>query len=247
MGETSPNRRRSSAALKKGTAEFVLRFGGEDFHLLPDRALFWPRESVLVLSDVHLGKAETLQGLGIPIPAGDHLVDLDRIAVLLRATHATRVVILGDLIHQKRGLTDELLDLLHRFLSFMSSVDFTLILGNHERGAAEILSELPMRVLREDLRIGAVNFSHGHEHEEEEGPSGDESLLTVQGHLHPVTTLKDGSTKLRLPCFWLSGNRLVLPSFGVLTGGMEIKPGRKDRVFVAAGDHVFEKGGGQSS
>ena len=212
-----------------------LEVRGETLSLLADRALFWPKESLLCFSDVHLGKAESLQSLGLPIPSGDHLEDLGRIAQLLRATQAERVLILGDFIHQKRGLTEDLLAAMDKFLRFMQSVHFQLLLGNHERGSREILSRLPMQITEGDLQIGAFTFSHGHE----TAPANGDAFF-IQGHIHPGVILRQGSTRLRLPCFWLQDRALTLPAFGSLNGTWEVRQNRRERVFPTTGEKVFE-------
>ena len=39
--------------------------------LFADRALFWPRESALLIADLHLGKADTFRAAGIALPSGE--------------------------------------------------------------------------------------------------------------------------------------------------------------------------------
>ncbi len=219
---------------------FSIEVFGETLELRADRAVYLPHVKTLCLSDVHLGKAESLQGLGLPIPSGDHMVDLGRIAKLIRHSKAERVFILGDLIHQKRGMTEEIMETLGKFLKFLSSVRFELLLGNHERGAIKLLSQLPIQIHEGDLQEGTLRFSHGHEAGFE--PSGAQvpDLLTIQGHIHPVVMIREGSTKLRLPCFWLRENTLTLPAFGSMTGGWVVKKNRRDRIIATTGSKLFE-------
>ena len=47
--------------------------------LLDDKALYLPDEEALLVSDVHLGKAETFQSFGIPIPNQMNEENLDRL------------------------------------------------------------------------------------------------------------------------------------------------------------------------
>ena len=63
----------------------------------------------------------------------------------------------------------------------------------------------------------------------------------VSAHWHPVAKIADGKrTSLRLPCFLLRRNVLVLPSFGSFTGGALVDREEGDRLFVAPGDRVIE-------
>jgi hypothetical protein len=45
--------------------------------------------------------------------------------------------------------------------------------------------------------------------------------------------------RLSLACFWFQEHQVVLPSFGVTTGKVNIKPNPSDKVFVVAGEKVI--------
>ena len=60
----------------------ILKLKDQDFDLLPERAFYWPQEKILGLSDIHPGKAFTLQQAGIPVPSSDTEV-LVKIAQLI--------------------------------------------------------------------------------------------------------------------------------------------------------------------
>lgn len=197
----------------------------ELFQLLPEKALLWKKKNLLIFSDVHLGKAETFQSFGIPIPSSINLEDLNKMAGLIEQYEIQEVLILGDLIHHKSSWTEELFLTLQDFLIFHKHVKFKLLIGNHERGSMEFLKELPIEIIQGDYKVGSINFSHGHE--EVIGP-----CFTIQGHIHPVIVLRDGPVRLRLPCFVLDQQSLVLPSFGGFTGGYEIKVKPEHRIFV---------------
>ena len=49
--------------------EFVWQWRSEELVFLPQRALWRPQGHELLLADLHLGKAETFQAHGIPIPS----------------------------------------------------------------------------------------------------------------------------------------------------------------------------------
>ncbi|MBC7753171.1 MAG: DEAD/DEAH box helicase, partial [Moraxellaceae bacterium] len=46
-----------------------LNLRGETLELLPEKAFLWVEKAMLVLSDLHLGKADSLQAQGVPIPS----------------------------------------------------------------------------------------------------------------------------------------------------------------------------------
>lgn len=204
----------------------------EWLEMLPEKAVWWPREAALVLGDVHLGKATTLQKVGIPVPSLAS-EDLMRIAALIETYQPKRLIVLGDWIHHVSGWTESLLSEMFELLSRFREVSWDLVIGNHERGSGRHLSRLPFNLVEESLILGPFEFSHGH-------LSGSEKYFMIQGHVHPVVTLRDGSLSLRLPCFWLQSKSLTLPSFGDLTGGHEVPQSSPGRVFAVGTGEVFE-------
>src|SRR5215213_2758960 len=87
-----------------------IEFANESLHLLPDRAVYWPARSTLLVADVHFGKCATFRSLGVPVPAGSTQKDLARLTKLIELTSARRLVILGDLVHARAGRQDDMLD-----------------------------------------------------------------------------------------------------------------------------------------
>ena len=192
----------------------VIRWQGLRLELLPERALWEPSSGLLLLADVHLGKAEAFQASGVPLPSDGDLTNLNRLLTLAHTLRPKRVVVLGDLIHSRLGLTGELRQKL-RALPALLGCPLQLIGGNHEAGSW--LEGLPAEPPQAE---GALWLSH----EPMRPPAPD--LLNVCGHLHPVTLLGRGGDRLRLPCFALDRSRaqLQLPAFGRLTGGHPCDP-----------------------
>lgn len=205
----------------------------EEIELLPEKAFYWKKESLLGFSDVHLGKAESLQSYGIPVPSGSHHEDLKKISNLIEKTNAKKIVILGDFIHQKNSWTAELLNDLKLFFKAHDHVEWILLIGNHERGSISQLQQLPFHIVENDLNIGPFLLTHGHTQD------AAAKNFQIQGHVHPVVKLEQGSTRLRLPCFVVCENSLTLPSFGSLTGGYEMKPNPKQKVYAVTSSSVF--------
>ena len=195
--------------MSEGTGRSTgLSWHGCELQFLPERALWLEKEGLLLIADVHLGKAEHLQSHGIPLPSDGDAANLARIEQLVQRHQPQELLILGDLIHHPRSVATELHQrikaLLQRLPCSVSWVE-----GNHDRG-----SRLgPLHGLPSQQRHG-LWLSH----EPEPPPAG---LLNVCGHLHPVSILRQASDRLRLACFSYveSIPRLVLPAFGCLTGG----------------------------
>ncbi len=209
-----------------------INVAGEDLLLLPERAFFWPAKRTLGLADVHLGKAHSLQRLGIPIPAQAHRDDLDQIGELIDRLKPSNVVILGDFIHRKDSWSDSLIKMIDAFFAKFSDIRWSLVIGNHERGSKPYLTSLPFQIFEESLQIGPLTMAHGHQ------DSG--AGFAIVGHVHPAVSLRSGPTRLRLPCFVLDDKRLLLPSFGSLTGGFELEVTRDQRIFAVTPHEVFE-------
>lgn len=191
----------------KGSAQ--LQWQGHALELLPERAIWDPAQRLLLLADLHLGKAESFQAHGIPLPSDGDLGNLNRLLSLAERLKPAQVLVLGDLIHSRSGLTTELREKLSA-LPELLGCRLRLIGGNHDRGSwIAGLSAEP------SLAAGVWWLSHEPECAPEPG------CLNLCGHLHPVTILGRGHDRLRLPCFALDHQhrRLLLPAFGELTGG----------------------------
>ena len=94
--------------MQKTAANEIVLFG-QRLQLLEDKALYLPEAEALLVSDVHLGKAETFQSFGIPIASAINDENLSRLRALVAQTTAKRLFILGDLFHSKKSLVPEVL------------------------------------------------------------------------------------------------------------------------------------------
>lgn len=94
----SPDRPKHPGAIE-------IEFGDQQLALLPDRAVWWPLARTLFIADSHFGKAATFRAAGLPIPDATE-TDLARLDRLLQSTIARRLIVLGDLLHNKRGITE---------------------------------------------------------------------------------------------------------------------------------------------
>ncbi|MFZ0408944.1 MAG: ligase-associated DNA damage response endonuclease PdeM [Cyanobium sp.] len=186
-------------------APFLWR--GHGLALLAARALWCEAQALLLVADLHLGKAESFQAHGIPFPSDGDAQTLNALLELAHRWRPQQVIVLGDLVHDRLGLTPTLRQKLTA-LPELLGCPMRLIAGNHDRGQwHEGLPQEPAQA------IGPLWLSHG--------PDPRPGLLNVCGHLHPVVRLGRGGDRLRLPCFAFDRrlDQLVLPSFGALTGG----------------------------
>lgn len=198
--------------------------------LLPESAVLITSTSVptLILADVHLGKAATFRARGLPIPEGDDARDLDRIAALVKTHRPGQLIIAGDLFHSPAGLTPELANLIELFLHQIA-IPTLLVTGNHDAKLKRLPSGLTTTAAHD---LGGLQVIHDPAHV----PPGQPSLC---GHWHPVLRIPEGKrSSLRLPCFLLRNQTLVLPAFGGFTGGAVIQPEPGDQCFAPLRDTV---------
>lgn len=205
---------------------------GGKLQLLPEKAIYIESLRSLLVADVHLGKAETFQSLGIPIPNTINQETLDRLQILCHDLEPETLFILGDLFHSKFALADEVLECWSVFLNTVGAA-VKLIGGNHDRGLIEALSHQAMDCISHALKIENLVLSHE--------PCSPGDCFNICGHVHPCMRIKTKLDTLRLPCFHLekSQNRLTLPSFGEFTGAYEISLEADAIAYVVAEDAII--------
>lgn len=200
--------------------------------LLPEKAIYIERLRALLVSDVHLGKSETFQSAGIPIPTMVNQTTLDRLSKLCANYELESVFILGDLFHSRSALVPEVLDSWFEFVrSTVANVQ--LIVGNHDRALVSKLERLSIRCIVDAVQIEDLILSHE--------PITKPNHLTICGHIHPCVRIQSRLDHLRLPCFYLENrqNLLVLPSFGEFTGGYDVKLSAHTTAYVIAENTVI--------
>lgn len=208
-------------------------WGGERLVVLPDRALFWPRKRTLLVADLHFGKAATFRQAGIPVPHGTTATDLDRLRVLLAASGAERLVVLGDFFHARSGRQENTLAAIGAWRAEHRQLELLVVRGNHDAHAGDPPTEWNITCSAEPVREDSFWLAHH--------PRTRRSGFVLAGHLHPALTLDDGcGGSLRSACFWFQKRLAVLPAFGRFTGARGVRPSAGDRVLVVGPDSVVE-------
>ena len=210
---------------KQETQSQKISIQGEEWLLLPQKAVYWEKASMLVLTDLHLGKAGHFRKAGIPIPGGVHQADLLCLAQLIERHQPEKIVILGDLFHS------ELNSEWQQFRNFMdqySQCDFVLVKGNHDILPEDAYREPNLKVYEEHWTVPPFLFTH---HPSEVGRADD--LYPVCGHIHPGYKVKiRAGQSIKLPCFFFSRTQAILPAFGKFTGCVHLPRQADDQVFV---------------
>ena len=224
------------------TRTCIATLGGERVELYAERALNWPRGRTLFVADVHLGKAAAFRAGGVPLPRGITSDDLARLARLIAATRAERLVVLGDFLHAAAGRTRALERAFVAWRAQHKALALTLVRGNHDARAGDPPAAWRIETVAEPYP--APPFLLCHEPPADRAGSG--ALLAqcapyaLAGHVHPGVRIDGkGLQSERLPCFVLGKQRAILPAFGRFTGLETRAWGRHDRVVAIAGERLL--------
>ena len=215
-----------------------LEWGGQRWQLRADRSLYWPARQTLVVADIHFGKAEHFRRSGIPVPTGTTRQNLERLEVALSATDARRLVVLGDLFHNKGGVTEALIEQLRGWRSRWDGLEVVNVRGNHDRQAGDPPSEVGIECVSGPWRDpreagGTVAFAHE--------PAVVSQAVTWCGHVHPAVRLEGrANVRLRAACFHVQKRCGTLPAFGAFTGMKVVRPRRGDRLYAIGPGQIVD-------
>ena len=176
-----------------GTAQLVAR---------PTGSLFWPDQDLLVVSDLHFGKAERLARRGgALLPPYENRATLQKLDHDIEATGATDILCLGDSFDDLTAADHLPDDDLLWLTRLMAGRQWTWIEGNHDAGPVELGGSH-----RAEAKIAGLAFRHIATPETPE----------ISGHYHPKASLPGRSA----PCFLIDAARVILPAYGAYTGGL---------------------------
>lgn len=193
--------------------------------------MWWPAQKTLLVADTHFSKDAIFRQHGIAIPAGSVQRDLQRLTALLEQTTAQRLIILGDFVHGRISADDPFLGEFARWQEQHHEVHIDIITGNHDRHLDKGL----FKGVHWHGSLTLEPFCLQHE------PDQVADQYVLAGHVHPVMRLQTGRhDRIRLPVLVCGKNTAILPSFGTMTGGFNIKPKQGDRVFVFGEGEVLQ-------
>ncbi len=200
--------------------------------LLPERAVFWPAARTLLVADLHWGKCETFRAAGAPLPQGLLEADLDRLESALRSTEASRLMILGDLLHASVGITDWLVQCVAMWRRAWGGLEIVVVPGNHDRRIAMVADAWGFFLAAPTHTEGPFLFVH------DPGMAAPgRGEYAWAGHIHPMALLRGRGDSIRLPAFHLTPTVGVLPAFSAFTDGVCVSrtpPFEGDVLFAAS-------------
>ncbi len=213
--------------------EFEYSVSDQNFILLAQKALYWKNEQMLIISDVHLGKAGHFRKHGIALPKSMNDENLARIDRLIKDHQPISILFLGDLFHSEKN---EEWDTFKVWRKSHPDIDFILVLGNHEIYPQSQYELLGIKCYHSFLKSGIKLV-----HDKSDLSTIDGNLFCISGHIHPAIQIKGkGRQRLRLPCFHFHSKSLLMPAFGNLTGTFTIKPKSDDEVFAIIDEQIIE-------
>ena len=200
----------------------------QTFVLHPLGGIFWENKSLLLISDVHLGKVGHFRKFGAAVPrkaVHKNFILLDELVKHFQPFH---ICFLGDLFHS--SLNKEW-NLFENWVE-KTAAKITLVVGNHDIIAPEKFQDLGIEIF-EELVLDTFLLTH---HPEER-----DGYFNFCGHIHPAIYLKGfGRQRLKLPCFFKTKKQLILPAFGEFTGNHTLTPKEEDEIFVVVDNEVIK-------
>lgn len=192
--------------------------------------MYWPARRVLIVSDIHVGKAGHFRASGIAIPSQLSKNNYWRLVEVLEQCEVDELLFLGDLSHSRYNSEwDEFID----FLDQYPLIKRTLVRGNHDILDQEKYVAASFNVV-EHLQMDGILFEH-------EKSETSDALYSISGHLHPgVRMMGQAKQSVSLPCFYFAPDHAIMPAFGEFTGWVRIKPKKGDQVFLIADSQLVK-------
>lgn len=182
-------------------------FCGASLRALPSGALHWPDQAALIVSDLHLGKAERTARRGGPIlPPYEVIETLDRLLEDVARTQSQTVVCLGDSFDDLAAARATQTAVADRLAPAMAGRRWIWIEGNHDPGPVAIGGEH-----HSEFTLASLTFRH---------IAQPTTPGEISGHYHPKARIRLRGRTITRRCLLIDDTRLILPAYGTYTGGL---------------------------
>jgi DNA ligase-associated metallophosphoesterase len=210
---------------------YIYDWRGFSIYLLPEKAIYLPDYQAMLIADPHFGKAAHFRKAGIPVPEKVHANDYHKILNLIQDYQVKQLFFLGDLFHSDLNSSWSELEL---FISQFPEIQFHLIKGNHDILGNTIYHSGLWQIHEESFNLGPLTLSH------EPLVSIPPGSLNLCGHIHPGISLYGaGRQSIKLPCFFVTANLIIMPAFGKFTGLAKMHCKKNERAFVITDKKVI--------
>lgn len=203
----------------------------QDLQLTNQRAVFWEKHHMLILSDLHIGKTAHFRKSGIAIPSKVLENDLDRLAGLIDYFKVEKVAIVGDMFHAE--VNDDIA-IFSKWTKSIKPVEWILVKGNHDKWPNTIYDDLSIKTLNPSLEMAPFTLIHNVRKLKED-------KFYITGHTHPGVSIKGlGRQRIKLPCYQISDRQLRLPAFSLFTGLNTRKPSEMCTHYAFTEESIFQ-------
>ena len=201
----------------------------QDKYIFIDKALFFPKEGIVVFGDLHLGYEEMMkqEGLSFPVNQVEQTIeDMQKIfeEIKSKGFKVKKIILIGDVKHYFAFYKPEIYDVrevLHFLERYAPKENIILIKGNHDTFS------LANKELERYHVEGDIAFTHGNELYP---PILDKKInYIVIGHFHPSVAIseKRGVKREKFKCFltgkWKGKEVVILPSFLSAVEGTDVR------------------------
>ncbi|MAH88993.1 MAG: hypothetical protein CMJ06_02975 [Pelagibacterales bacterium] len=191
-------------------------FNKNKFVLNPDGSMFWPKESCLIVGDLHLEKSTSYIDQGNFLPPYDTLETLSKLSFAIKEKCIKKIIFLGDVFHDCNGYKRLKLKEKNLFDNILNK-NIIWISGNHD--ANFIPTGIDSFIL---YKLNKFTFSH---------ISSSKNSYEISAHYHPKVTFKYLGIKISSPCFLIDKYKIILPAYGSYTGGLNISSNIFKKIF----------------
>lgn len=203
------------------------------YFIFLSKTLFFPKQGILTIGDLHLGYDEMIKEQGINLPFNqleETKKELEIIFKRIKALYTLKkIILLGDIKHHFQFQREEISDL-RNFLRFLEKYtnkeNIILIKGNHDTFT---LKDYELKNFHIENEIA---FTHGEKDFSELYTNKDIKTIVIS-HIHPAVLIKDkiNIKKEKYKCFLVGKYKrkqfIILPSFFSITEGSEISEYKK--------------------
>jgi DNA ligase-associated metallophosphoesterase len=201
----------------------------ERLYLSKEKAIYWERERMLIISDLHIGKSAHFRRSGIQVPDTVGKTDLQRLTALITEFNPVTLLVTGDMFHNKiNSDADAFLE----WRQAQAELKVVLIKGNHDELKPQDYVGLGIEVHQKELLVHPFRFIH-------DKPKVFDEYFNICGHIHPgVVIYGRARQQLKFPCFYFNETCGILPAFSVFTGLFLMKPEQGDSFYAITPEKV---------
>ena len=186
----------------------LIKFANEDFYAYPNNALYWKRLNIIIVADLHLGKSISFAKQKQFLPPYDTKETLQKLFNCINEFKPSKLIIVGDLLHDQFSVQSFQKIDHHNLSNSTKKTEFIWVKGNHDsnveiNGFTKVLDYKVDDIIFNHIPIKTTNFQ-------------------ICGHYHPKAKILHRGKSIYKATFVHNDKLLILPSFGTLTGGLNI-------------------------